>query len=519
MKNINKKLSIAVAAMSGAVVATTPLVQQLDQKSEVINKIDANVQEYNSTVNTTTNQVVENQQHVVNTENEQTSLTQNELSTAEVSTEDTRQLAEANTSGDVYIYKIYAPAIGIIDDSTLDLTLKRIFNTNKDIAKLLKNGSSYKNVDLKYVDKSANYANSYFKITATPKDGFKFSNGDASKEITITLPLIKNEAKSSVPLKDDFKPLMNVNDKSNAYDINKYLNENFANASNETKISMLSQANIYSNVDIAYVNDSVNVKTKTFKIIVTPKTGSAWVNGDTDAKIIEVGYNATDIITVNLPNMWSLNAVATYGEMMFKWGKVRDVAKNFEFIANLAGKDVESRIKGVKYLGYLGNQEKRVDEIYLGAMSWCWIKVGIDLDTHRWSDGYLKAERLMKVNFFSSEITKNATLDVQVGVDNTEAEVMEKNKYGMMGLPYYNWVSNFVYEYKHGTSDGEIYKRKDAILKDLQMSFPDWSISITRFASLGSKDQGTWMYNLKFIYKADPSIAKEMHGISFSRFV
>ncbi|MDE5545242.1 MAG: hypothetical protein K2N92_01725 [Malacoplasma sp.] len=139
---------------------------------------------------------------------------------------------------------------------------------------LLENDNEFANVEVEYVNNSADYEKSSFEIKVTPIQDYSWNdNTNASKNILVEIPkLDKTEWILNVPQNLSYSQTIEGKDVKNSEQLNSYLTTNF-------NVSNLNLEN--DNLDIKLVENSASFENKNFKVAVTPKSGFAWTDGKT----------------------------------------------------------------------------------------------------------------------------------------------------------------------------------------------------------------------------------------------
>lgn len=237
------------------------------------------------------------------------------------------------------------------NDELLNEHLMQIdFNNSK----LLENTTDFNNVDLKYIQNSANVNEQTFSLTATPLEGHEWTTGgNYTKNIKVTInKLVINSAfiySDSMMARDIFI------DYANSTDLNRVLSQmDFAGGFR----ILLTNGNQFKNVNISYVNNSANFEQNYFLLSATPTSGFYWDDGTTSSRYIKVNIPANRLkLYMSVPSrteidLWYNKIFAqennkTYLECVFSPENI-----------DLLFKTIDSKFYGLHTISYINTSMK-----------------------------------------------------------------------------------------------------------------------------------------------------------------
>ncbi|MDE5766959.1 MAG: hypothetical protein K2H56_00270 [Malacoplasma sp.] len=191
---------------------------------------------------------------------------------------------------DIFIYEIDFTEEQ--NNENLNNVLKNLFTDESILSsesKYLLNANEYENVKLVYVENSANFVENTFNISVTPNNGAKWESGKSdSKIIVCKISNLKLLAHAEAPTIANISNGISGNFASNK-DLENYLVKNYWSL----KFAAESGVN-FTNTLNEYIQNSANLKDKTFKIKVWPQEQHSWKDG--------TGRVAKEIL-VNIPNL------------------------------------------------------------------------------------------------------------------------------------------------------------------------------------------------------------------------
>ncbi|MDE5949249.1 MAG: hypothetical protein K2G54_00050 [Malacoplasma sp.] len=208
---------------------------------------------------------------------------------------------------------------------------------------LLENNSEFANVNIEYVENSANYESSSFEIKVTPIQDYSWNDKtNESKNILVEIPnLDKTEWTSIVPQSLSYSATIDGKDVKNTSQLNTYLSNSFSS----------SNLNLDTKLDAKLIENSASFENKNFKVAVAPKSGFAWTDGSSKAvevtvsvKISELKYDAASISNDNYKVSLNLNQVSNskaFNEYLMKNFRAMDLEK-FALYKNVEIKYVEN---------------------------------------------------------------------------------------------------------------------------------------------------------------------------------
>lgn len=164
---------------------------------------------------------------------------------------------------------------------------------------------SYENVTLTFTaenQKNTNYNQNIFFITATPNDGFKWSdNTNEARDIQVTWTNLPRIADASYPTSSAFTVTLNKNGGiKDSSTLNTYLNTLFSSSTDAQSniYKYLKDSSKYSNVDITYNLNSANYDQNICSVTITPKSGHTFSDNTTAGRKVNVS------LTID-KNTWS----------------------------------------------------------------------------------------------------------------------------------------------------------------------------------------------------------------------
>lgn len=469
------------------------------------------------------------------------------------------------SDNDVYTPLIHPNAVSVYNSQGLNRYLGTNVFTRSINFTYLKNFSSYSNVDLKYVDGSANFDTGTFQISATPKKGYVFATREASKIINVSLNLyVSKAADASVAQSDSL--IGNIDLSANSIIDNSTLNTYLIKLLGVDSSKMVSKATLlnnyvkYRNVNIKYVDNSADFANKTFKLSVTPNTGHTWVDGSSSSKTVTVSLEYatsnvsaseksanTEVKSVSLPSSWSLNAVASQWVPvniigMNTWHDDNGYLKDYAHFADIAKKDIISYYgNAVADVQFLNDDPQGMIRIYDGTASYLWVRVILNPEYGKWADGSTSPYKDIRVNVFASvwdRITNNPDSYYTSSFGNWWFDTAENEKdFTDVALNRSDdvpqrWVSNFLVEVNRefkGKSTQAIHDYMEKkILDDIVPFFPNYNITIKALVSASKNDNpndtdSTWVYDIYYASKTEVAgnglpmtyVAK---GFAFTRY-
>ncbi|MDE5767655.1 MAG: hypothetical protein K2H56_03825 [Malacoplasma sp.] len=197
---------------------------------------------------------------------------------------------------------------------------------------LLENDNEFANVNIQYVENSANYEKSSFEIKVTPIQDYSWNDKtNESKNILVEIPnLDKTEWTLTVPQDLLYSVMIDGNEVKNSEQLNNYLVNKFDS----------SNLHLGKNLDVKLIENSASLGNKNFKVAVTPKSGFAWTDGavKTIEIYVSVNINAGTVLKYDSASMSNdsykvtigLNQVSnskTFNEYLMKNFKATDLSK------------------------------------------------------------------------------------------------------------------------------------------------------------------------------------------------
>ncbi|MDE7099987.1 MAG: hypothetical protein K2N99_02045, partial [Malacoplasma sp.] len=191
---------------------------------------------------------------------------------------------------DIFTYQIIF--VEKQDNEGLDKVLRSLFADKSLLnseSKYLLNVNEYENVKLTYVENSANFSEKTFNISVTPINEGKWEDGKSDSKIVVTkLSNLKLLADAQVPISAKITNNVTGNFASDK-DLEDYLVKNYGSL----KFAAESGTN-FTNTLNEYVQNSANLKDKTFRIKVWPQEQHSWKDGT---------GNGVKEMLVNIPNL------------------------------------------------------------------------------------------------------------------------------------------------------------------------------------------------------------------------
>ena len=460
-------------------------------------------------------------------------------------------------------------ALSSLNNTNLNNYLTNISETNiiNDyyyFHKNFENSDQYSHVYVSYVPNSIDYSKKTFEISVIPTEKATWENTNDKTQKIIKVRMDKNASipDATVPIKPRnnafYLTIYDSTIKTNS--TNEDLNKWFINYFKNYKLSDFSAINSsdysYKNVELSYVENSADIKQKTFKMKATPKANHSWVNSafynDTITDSFTLDVSITDLTfydkSVTLPSSWAINWVVNsefkftylnvnnfdwyclgwfldpdfdyywwsvnpkfYHELRAFYQKVlyeegwRDIAKYYP--VELAG-DFDS----VKW-GY-------VQRINGGILLNYSVPVK-PIDGNVWSDGKKDARYIQLRLFVSSKPDVGAS-----GLIGNTFYVSNLKKYNdeekTDDLPSNYWVTNGLMVVGNNLTKPTLEENKkviaDIVKGDLENCFPKYNIEISnvRTRAPGGNWHWTWQYTIKFVSKTNPSFTKTIDGFLFT---
>ena len=181
------------------------------------------------------------------------------------------------------------------------------YETFKD---LLEKDSEFANVDVQYVENSANYEKSSFEIKVTPIEDYSWDdNTKVSKNVVVEIPkLDKTQWTLSAPRNVSYSVVIDGKTVKDDKQLNSYLSTEFK--SDNLKSDNL---NLGLHFEVKLVENSGSFANKNFKISLSPKKGFAWTDGKTEAKEVAVSVTiSADTPDVVIANDATMTAYDSY---------------------------------------------------------------------------------------------------------------------------------------------------------------------------------------------------------------
>lgn len=194
--------------------------------------------------------------------------------------------AQSNESLDDYLYTKFHKGTS------------QSYETFKD---LFEKDTKFANVDVQYVENSADYEKSSFKIKVTPIEDYSWDdNTKESKDILVEIPkLDKTQWTLSAPKNVSYSVVIDGKTVKNDEQLNSYLSTEFKSENLKNLVGS-------SNFEIKLVSNSGSFANKNFKVSLSPKKGFAWTDGKTEAKEVVVSVTiSADVVIVNDATMTS----------------------------------------------------------------------------------------------------------------------------------------------------------------------------------------------------------------------
>ena len=426
---------------------------------------------------------------------------------------------------DIFSYEInYTEAQ---TDAGLDKILKNLFSgenlLNRE-SKYLINANEYENVEITYVENSAKFKERTFEFLATPVNEAKFEDGKSELKIVVQLKDIKLISDTEAPI--SAKITNNISGKFvSDKDLEDYLVKNYESFKFQTE----SGANFVNTLN-EYVQNSANLKDKTFKIKIWPQENHSWKDGTGRvAKEITVKIPNLTIISenpvsskvVNAPIFWTVNStiLSNYKETWngFKWTKLY-------LIFGLASSQNEW-IKQKIFEGAIKDYQKfyQVDTvgdytsaqwepIFCYSSSWkIFFKVKVQPKKNfQWENGSTTAKEVQ----FSFYAPVTGQYQAGTTTDLSKLSSLIDSNYDSNGLPN-QWVSSFGSYSNMGynqTSRNNLALRIRQELVECYWGAYDFTVTDVKTISGSDYPHQTWIYKVNFIDKNSGKIIKTIPG-------
>lgn len=170
-----------------------------------------------------------------------------------------------------------------------NVSFNTYLSTAFDVSKLF---GTYDNVDISYVDNSANYLLGTFSIKAIPTENSEWEDGTRTeKTYEVILNITNSTCDATSAFSDEYIGTINVGNGGTNKDIISKLKED-----NNFKNNLVNYSyDKYKNVSIEIIDNSGNISNKTFQLKVTPILGHKWIDNTFSSRIINV--NISNLIT------------------------------------------------------------------------------------------------------------------------------------------------------------------------------------------------------------------------------
>ncbi|MDE6562824.1 MAG: hypothetical protein K2J98_00915, partial [Malacoplasma sp.] len=438
------------------------------------------------------------------------------------------------------------------------------------------------NVNVSYVENSATKDSFEIKVVPVGNAIWKDTNNNEQKTIKVimgdgiaaipdaTIPIkVSNKVVFPEPIKYE-----NVNSSNAKSDINKW----FVNYFKNYKISDFKSVGVgsdykFANVDLQYVDNSVDLANKTFEMKATPKAGHSWsgiafyTNSATETRTVKVSFDIlNEQNTVRLESGYSVNWIINSAFDMGMWYYYYTVKPGSQYVAwppqflnweNISWfltpgfdwhkqnysyetrqwwkdlsveyqktmfeegvKDLE-RYYPVKSAGDFSTVKwGNVKRIYQGV-SFNFSVLVKPAEGHYWEDGKTDAR------YRDIKILCSSKADVKDGVVGSTYDFNDIKKLNS-SIPSDNipdvWVTNGLLSVDSTLTAGSFDQNQKIIYNivkaELEKAFPQYNIEVTDIFSATPKYPynyyGTWKYRILFSSKENPSYLKTINGFYFS---
>ncbi|MDE5767399.1 MAG: hypothetical protein K2H56_02505, partial [Malacoplasma sp.] len=429
---------------------------------------------------------------------------------------------------DIFTYQIIF--VEKQDNEGLDKVLRSLFADKSLLnseSKYLLNVNEYENVKLTYVENSANFSEKTFNISVTPINEGKWEDGKSDSKIVVTkLSNLKLLADAQVPISAKITNNVTGNFASDK-DLEDYLVKNYGSL----KFAAESGTN-FTNTLNEYVQNSANLKDKTFRIKVWPQEQHSWKDG-TGNGVKEMLVNIPNLTqqsstpipispqVVRAPIFWTVNStiLSNYKETWngWKWTKSYLIfglnASENDWILQTIFENAMKDYQKFYQVDPVDNYKSaRWEPIFCFSSSWhFFFRANVKpKNGFKWANGTTDVKEV-QFNFYAP-----VTGEYQAGTttDLSKLSSLIDSNYDSNGLPN-QWVSSFgAYsgmEYNEETRNyvaGQI--RKELI--ECYWGAYDFSVTDVRTISGSDYPHQTWIYKVNFIDNNTRKIIKTIPG-------
>ncbi|MDE7088385.1 MAG: hypothetical protein K2O19_02525 [Malacoplasma sp.] len=413
----------------------------------------------------------------------------------------------------------------------------------------LVNKNDYQNVDIAYVENSANWENKFFQLAVTPLEGFGWNGKDTDEKIidvSIQKFNISLISTATAPTKAKLGgSISNLNILSDS-DLQNWI----VSALDRQGIQILANdgtSTTFSDVQISYLSGSANIANKNFKIQVTPKSGYSW-KGNQTAETKTITVDIPQILwagnSVFLPAGWAVNSFVNsdfrYGLFGYSADKFNviyqsDFSHIFEYthpnanILSILRRYWEDLVKLKIYSASIKDLQKNfkvetainyTDAVWSNAVlrksaaTHFFFKAKVKPQAgYTWYDNHKSDAREIQMNFWVSNMRQtNQPLGKTQDLVNYPSTI--DSYYDKNGLPN-QYVSLFSTQTNFNGSDGAKKELTQRMLQELSEMYRPWyTFQISNLRSLnGITDiYQPWTFDIKFISVVNPSFTKTIPG-------
>ncbi|MDE6429143.1 MAG: hypothetical protein K2K18_01370, partial [Malacoplasma sp.] len=412
----------------------------------------------------------------------------------------------------------------------LDKFLKNFFageNLLSRESKYLLNANEYENVEITYGENSANFKEKTFEFIATPVNGAKLDNDKSEQRVVIKLNNLKILSDAETP--NSAKITNSVSGKfTSDKDLEDYLIKNFGSL----KFAAESGVN-FANTTFEYVQNSANLKDKTFKINVLPQENHSWKDGTGRISkemlvkipnltiIPEGGITPVVNTVVRAPIFWTVNStiLSNYKDTTYGWKYTRffyffglDQSQNewiLKTIFDCAIKDYQKLYKVDPVGDY---KTAKWEPAFCYSQSWkIFFRANVKpKNGFKWANGSTNAKEVQ----FSFYVPFTGTYQAGTTTDLSKLSSLIDSNYDSNGLPN-QWVSSFgAYSgmpYNDATRNSVASEIRKELIECYWGAY-DFSVTDVRTISGSNYAHQTWIYKVKIINKSNGQIIKTIPG-------